>query len=992
MKKGILFLIIVWASNTTFGQLNDLKIQTNKSKQLPSNSNAIDLSWQSSAQNYITKMGYDFRRNEKPGIFTASNNHQHVAFTVTNAGFKVTPLKTSSLHGSTTEWEEGLTLSEVRKGGNHLYSSSDYTVNQEKDVLHFTYHGFSIQYINNEKGLRQNFIIDKDAGGSEKLEVLLHHQGQLSPSLQDNGITFTNTKGVTKLFYKDLKVWDARNRILEAVMEIRDENTVAIVVNDKNATYPVTIDPLNHTPDWTGSAQGIIPGMTTQNSIDAGYGYTVAGLGDVNGDGFDDVAIGAPAMANFISGTGTLANVGAVFVYFGSPTGLPLSPTAMLQPNTLVAGALFGYSIAGGDVNNDGKSDIVVGAPKDNVTINSTSATIGRVYVFNGATLTTTTTPLLTIQLSGNTIIQPGVNFAVNGLFGFSVGVTQDLNGDGKKDIIVGAPEYAGIKLDGFGNPTILDVQSGGAFVFLTHALNDSLTLVKLEPIKADILGAGLASDNLSGLLFGYSVDGLGDYNGDGIPDVVASAPAGVDVSSLSALLSGKLLQGSATVYYGTGAGVNVNPGAVLTASSGGLVVSFTGPINNVANLFGNAVRGITGFSGLRTGNVIVGAPLGGVLVSVLGLQLKTGTVNVFKKKLSSPVGNVNPDQVLSSPRNTNNILSLIQSNVLFGYSLDNVLDVNCDGIADIIVGEPVSSGVQLINANVSGGAAYVYLGVGDGTYQANPAWTLTVTEDALLGANATSLIGYSVAGARKTRGATLRSYVLAGTPSRTLDFGAGLLNLGSTYATLFSLVAGDNGVGKAYLFETALCSGVLPLNMTQLKGNYSSGIAHLTWSTLQETNSSHFDIEHSTDGINFQYIGQVEAAGFSSKEIAYHYNDLKASAGANYYRLKATDQDHRYVYSNVVLLNVTIKGISITGFYPNPFIDKVNISISSETNEKANIRMLDNTGKVISTQTSMVSKGVNNIILGNMANLARGLYIVEIQVGDVLIKQKLIK
>src|SRR6185436_9301698 len=154
----------------------------------------------------------------------------------------------------------------------------------------------------------------------------------------------------------------------------------------------------------------------------------------------------------------------------------------------------------------------------------------------------------------------------------FSVAVTDDINGDGKRDVVVGAPTYAGIKNDLFGNPTLLDVQSGGAFLFLTNALNNNLSIQKLDPIKTDLLG--ILSSNINGLLFGYSVDGVGDYNNDGHPDVVATAPAGIDLGLISILLSGQLLQGSATVYYGTGAGMNVNPGAVLTATSGGLMTN----------------------------------------------------------------------------------------------------------------------------------------------------------------------------------------------------------------------------------------------------------------------------------------------------------------------------------------------------------------------------------------------------------------------------------
>jgi VCBS repeat-containing protein len=621
-----------------------------------------------------------------------------------------------------------------------------------------------------------------------------------------------DNKNITRHFYRDLKVWDANHKILPATMKMRDGRLV-IDVNDKNAKYPITIDPLNKTADWTTSANGILPTLIGQLAVEAAYGFSVAGLGDVNGDGYADVGVGAPAVANVINGTGSIASVGAVFVYFGSANGLPTIPSAKLQPTTLVAGSLFGFSLAGGDITGDGRNDIIVGAPLDRVTIsigggNTASGTVGKAYIFNGATLSTNTSPLLVVQSSGNGILRNGINLSVKALFGFSVAVTEDLNADNKRDFIIGAPTYAGIKSTILGD--VLDVQSGGAFVYLTASNLNNISQVKLEPIKQDLLGLNILNSNINGLLFGYAVDGLGDYNSDGKADVVATAPAGVNAGLISPLLNSKLLQGSAIVYYGTGtnAGVNTNPGAVLTATSGGLLTNFFGTIANVANLFGVSVRGVRSANGVRNGNVLVGAPLGNDIINVLGLDLKTGTVSLFKKKASPPSApnTIAPDQVLSSPRNSNNILSIIQANLLFGYSLDNALDVNCDGYGDIIVGEPASSGAQLINANVAGGAAYVYLGNASGGYQSSPVWTLTATVDAFLGVNATSLIGYSVAGGGKVKGNSYHSFVLVGSPSRTLDFGSGLLNLGNTLGTLFSLVAGNNGVGKAFLFDLKLC------------------------------------------------------------------------------------------------------------------------------------------------------------------------------------------
>jgi hypothetical protein len=786
-----------------------LFMQSSISAQSPAaQSTGISDDWVLKAQAYVNNSEYFFQKAGK-NRYAVANKKQRTGFIINSNGYTVSPIQVKESTGS--QWTTTLQLAYLGKGaGNSLDASGAPLLDAVENKLVAGAAAVNIEYVNTPEGLRQNFIIHQRPAGQQKLVLRLSVSGSLSAKSKNNVIEFADKEGTTRLFYRDLKVWDAGNRLLDASMQINETGTLAITVNDAGARYPITVDPINQTPEWTTSADGILPTLVGQLAVNAAYGFCVAGLGDVNGDGFDDVAVGAPAMVDLISGTGTLASVGAVFVYFGSANGLPVIPSAKLQPTTCVAGALFGYSIAGGDINNDGKSDILVGAPMDNVTISvggTSTATgkTGKVYAFNGAALTTTTTPFLTIQLSGSNILENGVNLSVKALFGFSVAVTEDLNGDGKKDIIVGAPAYAGIKAGLLGNH-VLDVQSGGAFVFLSNSLNNNLAITKLEPIKTSLLGLGLLESNINGLLFGYSVDGLGDYNGDGKPDVVASAPAGIDASSLSALINGKLLQGSALIYYGTGSGVNSNTGAKLTATAEGLLCNLSGTLANVANLFGVAVKGVRNASGVRNGNVLVGAPLGNAVINVLNLQLKTGTVSVFKKKGSSPSGYVVPDQVLSSPRNSNTILQLIQSNLLFGYALDNVLDVNCDGIGDITVGEPASSGVQLLNANVAGGAAYVYLGKADGTYQASPSWTLTAFEDAFLGVNATSLIGYSVAGAGKIKGAGFNSRILVGSPSRTLDFGAGLLNLGKTVSTLFSLVAGNNGVGKAFAFDIRQC------------------------------------------------------------------------------------------------------------------------------------------------------------------------------------------
>src|SRR5262249_47303210 len=128
---------------------------------------------------------------------------------------------------------------------------------------------------------------------------------------------------------------------------------------------------------------------------------------------------------------------------------------------------------------------------------------------------------------------------------------------------------------------------------------------------------------NTTGLLFGFSVDAIGDYNGDGKPDVVVGAPAGVDLSSLGGIFTGQMLRGSAYIYYGNASGISSTIGARLQADVSGL-------LSNAANLFGYDVKGARNAFGVNTGNVLIGAPVGAVLSNVLnGLRVKAGQVHV---------------------------------------------------------------------------------------------------------------------------------------------------------------------------------------------------------------------------------------------------------------------------------------------------------------------------------------------------------------------------
>ena len=961
-----------------------------------------DAAWLRKATNFISRDAYAFKKSK--ASYTCANHAQQVVYSIANNGYCAASVVTTNGKTPQQSWRASFEVLAIGAGNEFFGTISKPVATINKSHLLQDHGLFSIEYLNSQEGLRQNFIVDMKPGEEDALTIKIAVKSDLLTArlLNNEVLQLADGAGKTRLQYDQLKVWDSRNRLLEAHMELLQETTLMIVVNDKDAQYPITVDPLNHAAEWSGTATGIIPSLVYSKSVDAMYGYSVAGVGDVNADGYDDVAVGAPGLVNIISGAGNLASVGAVFVYYGSANGLATVPGAKLQPSTAAAGALFGYSIAGGDVDGDGKNDIIVGAPMDKVTISTggsstATGTVGKAYVFKGNNLTaTSTTPLLTLQLNGDGILENGVNLSVKALFGFSVAATEDLNGDHKKDIIVGAPAYAGIKAGLFGS-SVLDVQSGGAFVFLSDQNTNNFSQVKLNPPAGSLLGLGLLSSNVEGLLFGMGVDGVGDFNNDNIPDVVVGAPAGINLSSLGGLLNNKLLQGSAIVYYGTGTGIESAPGATLAATSGGLLTNLSGTLANLVNLFGYSVKGVKDANGTRTGSILVGAPLGGTLTNLLGgLKVKTGTVSVFVKKSSSVSGVIAPNQQLSSPRNDNTILGLIQSSLLFGFSMDNAYDVNCDGVGDIIVGEPAASGAQLLGANITGGAAYVYLGKADGTYQATPNWNLGISYDADLGVNVTSLAGYAVAGVRKVRGASSTDKVMTGAPGLTLDFGTGLLDLGNTMGTLFGLTAGDNGVGKSYVMDPQLCASnynqTLPLFIT---GFNASAIAEskvlVTWSVSTERNINSYTVEKSTDGANWQIVAVVPASRNSDKKEAFYITDSRPYPGTSYYRLKQSDVDNSLFYTGIKkvnLANVSANTVRIA----NPFHSNVEVQLYSQKEDNAIAEMRDMSGRVVYYKAHKITAGMNYITLENLSLLPKGTYAISISRSGQQYVTKLIK
>ncbi len=254
-----------------------------------------------------------------------------------------------------------------------------------------------------------------------------------------------------------------------------------------------------------------------------GFGSAVSGAGDVNNDGFDDVIVGA------FDGDGAEPGSGFARVYSGANGALLWSFQGLRQNDD------FGWSVAGaGDVNNDGFDDVIVGA-RYAATPNAGFGGSATVY-------------------SGMTGMKLYEFFGNQNDLGTSVSGAGDVNNDGFDDVIVGAPgfgagdgfarvfsgadgsilhTFAGVPGLGYSVDSMGDIDGDGFDDVMAAGRNNRVRVYSgaTGAILADIVKPQPGSDD-----YGYSAACIGDINNDDIPDLIVGAPlddnAGMDSGS----------------------------------------------------------------------------------------------------------------------------------------------------------------------------------------------------------------------------------------------------------------------------------------------------------------------------------------------------------------------------------------------------------------------------------------------------------------------------
>ncbi|MBK9284460.1 MAG: T9SS type A sorting domain-containing protein [Sphingobacteriaceae bacterium] len=188
-----------------------------------------------------------------------------------------------------------------------------------------------------------------------------------------------------------------------------------------------------------------------------------------------------------------------------------------------------------------------------------------------------------------------------------------------------------------------------------------------------------------------------------------------------------------------------------------------------------------------------------------------------------------------------------------------------------------------------------------------------------------------------------------------------------------------------------------LPITLLNFNAKNITEGALINWSTAQEKNSSHFELEKSENGIDFVNLAKINSKAFngnSSAQIDYEFIDLNQTSDVNYYRLKQVDFDGTYSFSQIVsLLKQKEKNAITFSIYPNPNHGEFKVDIHGiENNHRVNLFLHDLQGKLIYSNSFLIQKansGHFNIIPEN--KLENGIYLCTLKVEEISFQIKVV-
>ncbi len=356
--------------------------------------------------------------------------------------------------------------------------------------------------------------------------------------------------------------------------------------------------------------------------------------------------------------------------------------------------------------------------------------------------------------------------------------------------------------------------------------------------------------------------------------------------------------------------------------------------------------------------------------ITARGITISSGDASVIDIDTASTVTLTNSISIASGP-NTIDVYGTINADNGTFSGGTNTLNIYSGGIVNI------TNGVSII------GSAGLNVGnSGD----------LNVFGDVTLtGGSSLSVTGSMDVAGNMTMSNGIGTVEVDGTLTvdQTLDIGANNIS-GS------GLISANPLKCAAYIGD---CSSIvepqiLPVELVFFNATAVKNGIELSWQTAYEENNDYFTIERSVDGINFEEVKKTVGAGNSTTLISYSEIDYNPIIGTSYYRLKQTDYNGDFSYSDLTSVYFNSNPFEENGMkvYPSPYkggeliLENLNI----ETDSPICIKIISINGQILYKQHDIIPSN-NKLAFVPTNKLTKGLYIITLQTGNKLLKSKLI-
>lgn len=215
----------------------------------------------------------------------------------------------------------------------------------------------------------------------------------------------------------------------------------------------------------------------------------------------------------------------------------------------------------------------------------------------------------------------------------------------------------------------------------------------------------------------------------------------------------------------------------------------------------------------------------------------------------------------------------------------------------------------------------------------------------------------------------------------------------GTGFSTIsMSYVGGVSGNYCLYTPAGILITG-LSIELINFSATATNNYVTLDWETASETDNHFFTIEKTTDLVNFETVAEVQGAENSNSPTKYSTIDFKPYQGTSYYRLKQTDYDGQFVYSDYIVVAYSSTSNFNLNVFPNPGTkESINYSLTGSKGQKITVTLNDITGREVFSSTILLEDAREVIFqLDPSGKLLSGVYAITATSEDKVVSKRVV-